>query len=72
MFRTTTFLAVFVALIASAQALPKYVTCANYAAASYCDSINAVATDASTGSAMCPLASDDLSTTCSIYYNGVK
>ena len=67
MFRTTTFLAVFVALIASAQALPKYVTCANYAAASYCDSINAVATDASTGSAMCPLASDDLSTTCSWY-----
>ena len=67
MFRTTTFLAVFVALIASAQALPTGVTCANYAAASYCDSINAVATDASTGSAMCPLASDDLSTTCSWY-----
>lgn len=65
MFRTTTFLAVFVALIASAQALPKNVDCANYAAKSYCDSINALATDETTGKAMCPLAGDDLSTTCS-------
>jgi hypothetical protein len=65
MFRTTTFLAVFVALIASAQALPTGVTCANYAAATYCDSISAVATTSATGSAMCPLASDDLSATCS-------
>ena len=45
MFRTTTFLAVFVALIASAQRLAHDVTCANYAAATYCDSINAVGHD---------------------------
>ena len=66
MFRTTTFLAVFVALIASAQAavvLPT-ATCANYLKKSYCGSVNSLIATAAAGAAACPLASDSLSTSC--------
>lgn len=64
MFRTTTFLAVFVALIASAQAALPTATCPNYLKKSYCGSINAKIATAATGAAMCPLAADSLSTSC--------